>query len=148
MEDNECQKLLNGSNQAEKAAAVRKSTISNANSYATQKTIAGGIMNLALLTSNGNQLKIFISHKDKYNPLDRIIISLIAFSILLQIFMGFLAIAVGTSKVCVESGDEEYNEIEDTTKNVGKRKLYTRNRWITGLSLLSTVVNILISTLI
>ncbi|XP_050540960.1 ninjurin-2-like isoform X2 [Daktulosphaira vitifoliae] len=64
------------------------------NRYATKKTIAQGMLDIALLTANANQLKYIIQVGDKhefYRPL----LVLIATSILLQVIVGAIFLIVG-----------------------------------------------------
>ncbi|XP_050540961.1 ninjurin-1-like isoform X3 [Daktulosphaira vitifoliae] len=69
------------------------------NRYATKKTIAQGMLDIALLTANANQLKYIIQVGDKhefYRPL----LVLIATSILLQVFMGFIFLTLNLMRDC------------------------------------------------
>ena len=50
MEGNENQRLLNDNSQFENTTAVQKSWEFNVNSYAARKTMAGGTLNVALLS--------------------------------------------------------------------------------------------------
>ena len=136
MEGNENQRLLNGNSQFENTTAVQNSWEFNVNSYAARKTMAGGTLNVALLSSNANQLNTLIKSTSKYDGHTYFTMSLLIFSLLLQIILGILAMIVGASKVCLVSEDNEDNDRE-------KRKLHIMNNWIAGLSMLATVVNVL-----
>ncbi|XP_050432378.1 ninjurin-2-like isoform X2 [Adelges cooleyi] len=64
------------------------------NRYATKKTIAQGMLDIALLTANANQLKYILQVGEKhefYKPL----LVLIATSILLQVLVGGIFLIVG-----------------------------------------------------
>ena len=136
MEGNENQRLLNDNSQFENTTAVQNSWEFNVNSYAARKTMAGGTLNVALLSSNANQLNTLIKSTSKYDGHTYFTMSLLIFSLLLQIILGILAMIVGASKVCLVSEDNEDNDRE-------KRKLHVMNNWIAGLSMLATVVNVL-----
>ncbi|XP_025201362.1 ninjurin-2-like isoform X3 [Melanaphis sacchari] len=64
------------------------------NRYATKKTIAQGMLDIALLTANANQLKYILQVGEKhefYKPL----LVLIAMSIFLQVLVGGIFLVVG-----------------------------------------------------
>ncbi|XP_025408434.1 ninjurin-2-like isoform X2 [Sipha flava] len=64
------------------------------NRYATKKTIAQGMLDIALLTANANQLKYILQVGEKhefYKPL----LVLIATSIFLQVLIGGIFLVVG-----------------------------------------------------
>ena len=136
MEGNENQRLLNGNSQFENTTTSQSSWEFNVNSYAARKTMAGGTLNVALLSSNANQLNTLIKSTSEYNGHFYFTMSLLVFSLLLQIVLGILAMVVGGSKVCLVSEDNPNNDKE-------KRKLHIMNNWIAGLSMLATVVNVL-----
>ena len=136
MEGNENQRLLNGNSQSENTTTSQSSWEFNVNSYAARKTMAGGTLNVALLSSNANQLNTLIKSTSEYNGHTYFTMSLLVFSLLLQIVLGILAMIVGGSKVCLVSEDNADNDRE-------KRKLHIMNNWIAGLSMLATVVNVL-----
>ncbi|XP_065577644.1 ninjurin-2-like isoform X4 [Artemia franciscana] len=72
--------------------AVRKGL--DTNKYATKKTVAQGLLDVALLTANASQLKYILStgkQHDFYNAM----VALIATSIVLQVFIGLLFIVIG-----------------------------------------------------
>ncbi|XP_050432377.1 ninjurin-1-like isoform X1 [Adelges cooleyi] len=69
------------------------------NRYATKKTIAQGMLDIALLTANANQLKYILQVGEKhefYKPL----LVLIATSILLQVFMGVIFLSLNLMRDC------------------------------------------------
>lgn len=109
------------------------------NRYATQKTIAAGTMNIALLTSNANHLKVLFNKDEKdHNGYYYFVIVLICLSMLLQVVMAVLAMMVGGSNVCLESTDNDQDE--------AKRKIQNKNSVTTILAVLATLINILAST--
>ncbi|XP_027853024.1 ninjurin-1-like isoform X1 [Aphis gossypii] len=69
------------------------------NRYATKKTIAQGMLDIALLTANANQLKYILQVGEKhefYKPL----LVLIATSIFLQVFMGMIFLSLNLLRDC------------------------------------------------
>ena len=56
----------------------------DANRYATKKTIAQGMLDVALLTANASQLKYVLQLGDKH-PFYELMLSLIVISIILQV---------------------------------------------------------------
>ena len=57
----------------------------DANRYATKKTIAQGMLDVALLTANASQLKYVLQLGDAH-PFYELMVSLIVISILLQVW--------------------------------------------------------------
>ena len=121
-----------------------ENTVSNTstfsvNSYTTNKTITSGTMNVALLTSNANQLKVLINKEEK----DRtgyyyFNFTLVCFSMVLQVAMAILAMMVGGSNVSLESTDSEHDE--------KKKNMNHKNSAITMMAFLATLINILATT--
>ena len=121
-----------------------ENTVSNTstfsvNRYTTNKTITSGTMNVALLTSNANQLKVLINKEEK----DRtgyyyFNFTLVCFSMVLQVAMAILAMMVGGSNVSLESTDSEHDE--------KKKKMNHKNSAITMMAFLATLINILATT--
>ncbi|XP_011315166.1 ninjurin-2 isoform X4 [Fopius arisanus] len=66
----------------------------DANRYATKKTIAQGMLDIALLTANASQLK-YILQVGKQHEFYTLMLTLICVSIGLQAIVGLLFIAVG-----------------------------------------------------
>ncbi|XP_075228904.1 ninjurin C isoform X1 [Lycorma delicatula] len=66
----------------------------DANRYATKKTIAQGMLDIALLTANASQLKYIlqVGHKHEFYTL---MLGLITTSIILQICVGILFLIIG-----------------------------------------------------
>merc|ERR1712241_734466 len=66
----------------------------DANRYATKKTIAQGMLDVALLTANASQLKYVLQLGDSH-PFYELMISLIVISIVLQVVAGILFLVIG-----------------------------------------------------
>jgi len=66
----------------------------DANRYATKKTIAQGMLDVALLTANASQLKYVLQLGDSH-PFYELMISLIVISIILQVVAGILFLVIG-----------------------------------------------------
>ncbi|XP_033607959.1 ninjurin-1 isoform X3 [Cryptotermes secundus] len=66
----------------------------DANSYATKKTIAQGMLDIALLTANASQLKyvLQLGHQHEFYTL---MVWLISISIVLQVSVGVILLVVG-----------------------------------------------------
>ncbi|KAI4471430.1 ninjurin-related [Holotrichia oblita] len=65
------------------------------NSYAAKKTVAQGMMDIALITANANQLKFLIQFTDPNGVSFYVSVILIVFSILLQVAIGVCLIFKG-----------------------------------------------------
>ncbi|KAF5299922.1 hypothetical protein FQR65_LT09317 [Abscondita terminalis] len=70
----------------------------DANRYATKKTIAQGLLDVALLTANASQLK-YILQVGKQHEFYTLMLSLIIVSIVLQVSAGLLSIIMGILKM-------------------------------------------------
>ncbi|XP_065577635.1 ninjurin-2-like isoform X3 [Artemia franciscana] len=84
--------------------AVRKGL--DTNKYATKKTVAQGLLDVALLTANASQLKYILStgkQHDFYNAM----VALIATSIVLQVLVGILMLSLNFLRDC-RTDDAEY----------------------------------------
>ncbi|XP_054708949.1 ninjurin-1-like [Uloborus diversus] len=101
----------------------------DANIYATRKTVAQGMMDIALLTANASQLKHVLATADTHDYY-LINLVLIASSMTLQILVGILLVVVGRWNI---NRRKEQN-IANLTNNV-----------IVILIFLITVVNVLIT---
>merc|ERR1711923_83522 len=101
----------------------------NANRYATKKTAAQGMLDLALLTSNAAQLKFVLAAGEKYEYYEASL-ALIIFSLVLQGVAGILFLIVGG----LDINDEKHHRTADVINNV-----------ITGIILFITIVNVVIS---
>ena len=66
----------------------------DANRYATKKTIAKGMLDVALLTANASHLKHVLQLGDKYQFYE-LMFSLIVISIILQVVAGIFFLVIG-----------------------------------------------------
>ncbi|XP_047997240.1 ninjurin-2 isoform X5 [Leguminivora glycinivorella] len=66
----------------------------DANRYATKKTVAQGMLDIALLTSNASQLKYVLQVGPKHEFYTLLVV-LISVSIVLQLLVGLLFVAIG-----------------------------------------------------
>ncbi|XP_046672990.1 ninjurin-A-like isoform X1 [Homalodisca vitripennis] len=66
----------------------------DANRYATKKTIAQGMLDIALLTANASQLKYILQVGDRHEFYS-LMLGLITTSIILQVCVGVLFIIIG-----------------------------------------------------
>ncbi|XP_045777575.1 ninjurin-2 isoform X1 [Maniola jurtina] len=66
----------------------------DANRYATKKTVAQGMLDIALLTSNASQLKYVLQVGPKHE-FYMLLLVLISISIILQLLVGLLFVAIG-----------------------------------------------------
>lgn len=101
------------------------------NIYSTKKTVAQGMMDLALLTANASQLKLLLKYNIERTPLFFIHISCICISIVLQIVVGVLLIL-------------------NSRYNINRPSHHSRADLINNLSVIGifliTVVNVLASS--
>jgi len=67
----------------------------NVNRYATKKTIAQGMLDIALLTANASQLKYVLQAGNKH-PFYTLMLTLISISIVLQITAGVCMLVLGS----------------------------------------------------
>ncbi|XP_003737707.1 ninjurin-2 [Galendromus occidentalis] len=102
----------------------------DANVYATKKSIAQGMLDVALLTANASQLKYLlqVGHKHEFYT---IMVSLIATSIILQILVGAFIVILGTVNLNREKNHVRANVL---------------NNMVTIFIFIITVVNIVISS--
>ncbi|KDR20905.1 ninjurin-2 isoform X3 [Zootermopsis nevadensis] len=102
----------------------------DANSYATKKTIAQGMLDIALLTANASQLKyvLQIGHQHEFYTL---MLWLISVSIVLQACQGVLYVMLGSV----------FNI--NKTKDQGGANLW--NNVVFAMGIITTIVNIIIS---
>ncbi|CAH1396012.1 unnamed protein product [Nezara viridula] len=71
----------------------------DANRYATKKTIAQGMLDIALLTANASQLKYILQIGDKHEFYS-LMLGLITTSIILQVGMGVLFLSLNLMRDC------------------------------------------------
>ncbi|XP_046865238.1 ninjurin-2 isoform X2 [Drosophila willistoni] len=71
----------------------------DANRYATKKTIAQGMLDIALLTANASQLK-YILQVGEQHQFYKLMLILISLSIVLQILSGILSLSLSLLRDC------------------------------------------------
>lgn len=99
------------------------------NIYATRKTVAQGMMDIALMTANASQLKYILLNAQKHKYLEATI-SLMTLSILLQVIIGIILIFLGRWNINYR-GDQRRADIA--------------NNAVVILIFLVTVVNVMVS---
>ncbi|XP_075147062.1 ninjurin C isoform X3 [Haematobia irritans] len=70
----------------------------DANRYATKKTIAQGMLDIALLTANASQLK-YILQVGEQHQFYKLMLILISLSIILQLLVGILFVIIGSLNI-------------------------------------------------
>ncbi|XP_055550257.1 ninjurin-2 isoform X1 [Wyeomyia smithii] len=70
----------------------------DANRYATKKTIAQGMLDIALLTANASQLKYILQVGEKHE-FYTLMLTLISISIILQLVVGILFVIIGSLNI-------------------------------------------------
>ncbi|KAM7359739.1 ninjurin C isoform 4-T4 [Cochliomyia hominivorax] len=70
----------------------------DANRYATKKTIAQGMLDIALLTANASQLK-YILQVGEQHQFYKLMLILISLSIVLQLLVGILFVIIGSLNI-------------------------------------------------
>jgi len=104
----------------------------DANKYATKKTIAQGMLDIALLTANASQLK-YVLQIGNQHEFYHVMLTLISLSIVLQICVGVLSLSLNLMRDC-----RLHLESHRTSALV-------INNVSLGLVFLITVLNILVS---
>ncbi|XP_030371073.1 ninjurin-2 isoform X3 [Scaptodrosophila lebanonensis] len=84
----------------------------DANRYATKKTIAQGMLDIALLTANASQLK-YILHVGKQHQFYTLMLTLISLSIVLQILVGILFVVIGSLNINKRKDQAAANILND-----------------------------------
>ncbi|XP_059620617.1 ninjurin-1 isoform X1 [Phlebotomus argentipes] len=104
----------------------------DANRYATKKTIAQGMLDIALLTANASQLKYILQVGEKHE-FYTLMLTLISISICLQVGMGVLSLS--------------FNLLRDCKLHIPDYQKSTNyiNHLATCIAFIVTVVNLLIS---
>merc|ERR1711983_469712 len=102
----------------------------DANRYATKKTIAQGMLDVALLTANASQLKYFLQLGENVHPFYHLMLALIIVSIVLQVIVGILFLVIGGLNI----NDDPDQRTADILNDV-----------ITVLVFLITLVNVVIN---
>jgi len=101
----------------------------DANRYATKKTIAQGMLDIALLTANASQLKYILQVGDQHE-FYTVMLVLIISSIVLQVLLGILFLIVGG----LDINDQEHQKTADNLNNTA-----------TVLVFIITFINVIIS---
>ncbi|XP_055389627.1 ninjurin-2 isoform X2 [Condylostylus longicornis] len=70
----------------------------DANRYATKKTIAQGMLDIALLTANASQLKYILQVGERHD-FYKLMLGLISTSIILQLLVGVLFVIIGSLNI-------------------------------------------------
>ncbi|XP_029035236.1 ninjurin-A-like [Osmia bicornis bicornis] len=99
------------------------------NSYAAKKTVAQGMMDVALITANANQLRYLIEYQ-RHSPTFLIILTLIVISLMLQIAVGVSLIFKGRF------------DIKGQSKSLNARRI--NNYVVVGVFLI-TIINVFIA---
>ncbi|SPP76199.1 ninjurin-1 [Drosophila guanche] len=86
------------------------SDLSGGNSYATNKNVAEGLMDIALLSANANQLRFLITYNDKASTYIYSLI-LVILSLSLQLLVGLMLIFKRRIKRCQHSRYARTNEL-------------------------------------
>merc|ERR1719150_306325 len=102
----------------------------DANRYATKKTIAQGMLDVALLTANASQLKYVLQLGENVHPFYHLMLALIIVSIVLQVIVGILFLVIGGLNI----NDDPDQRTADILNDV-----------ITVLVFLITLVNVVIN---
>merc|ERR1712050_180841 len=84
----------------------------NANRYATKKTIAKGLLDIALLTANASQLKYVLQVGSEHEFYTAMLVLIIS-SIVLQVLLGALLLIVGG----LDINDEKHQKTADILNN-------------------------------
>ncbi|XP_054747561.1 ninjurin-A isoform X1 [Anastrepha obliqua] len=70
----------------------------DANRYATKKTIAQGMLDIALLTANASQLK-YVLQVGEQHQFYKLMLVMISLSIILQLLVGILFVIIGSLNI-------------------------------------------------
>ncbi|XP_049286642.1 ninjurin-1 isoform X2 [Anopheles funestus] len=103
----------------------------DANRYATKKTIAQGMLDIALLTANASQLKYILQVGEKHEFYG-LMLTLISISIILQIVQGIACILLANYNINKENSRDTANAVQNFSL---------------GLNLATVVVNIMINSM-
>ncbi|XP_041761741.1 ninjurin-2 isoform X3 [Anopheles merus] len=103
----------------------------DANRYATKKTIAQGMLDIALLTANASQLKYILQVGEKHEFYG-LMLTLISISIILQIVQGIACILLANYNINKEHSRDTANTVQNFSL---------------GLNMATVVVNIMINSM-
>ena len=124
-----------GDEEAGNAEPLKPPPLFNVNSYATHKTLTAGAMDIALLTSNGNQLKMMAA--SEMTTIQIVTLVMLAISIFLQFVVVFLIIVMGSSNIDLSSREAEQEKAQ--------KRLDRQNKSVLGMVAFITLINILAS---
>ncbi|XP_059078731.1 ninjurin-2-like isoform X5 [Tigriopus californicus] len=85
----------------------------DANRYATKKTLAQGMLDIALLTANASQLKYVLQVGEEKHPFFYLLLVLIISSIVLQASVGVLFLIIGGLNINKEPNQKRANILND-----------------------------------
>ena len=105
----------------------------NVNSYATHKTLTAGAMDVALLSSNVNQVRMMAG--SEMTTFQIITLTMLGISIILQFIVVLLIIMMGSSHVDITSRDKEAEK--------AKRRLDIQNKATLGMVAFISLINIM-----
>ncbi|XP_039453532.1 ninjurin-1 isoform X2 [Culex pipiens pallens] len=103
----------------------------DANRYATKKTIAQGMLDIALLTANASQLKYILQVGEKHE-FYTLMLTLISISIILQIAQGVACIVLANFDINKETNHKVANMVQNISL---------------GFNMSTVVINIMINAL-
>ncbi|XP_063229531.1 ninjurin-2-like isoform X1 [Bacillus rossius redtenbacheri] len=102
----------------------------DANSYATKKTIAQGMLDIALLTANASQLKYVLQVGEKHEFYS-LMVALISVSIILQVVIGIINVTLGSA---FNINKQPHQRVANAWNNV-----------VLALNIITTAINVVIS---
>ena len=82
----------------------------DANQYAMHKSMSGGLLNIAVLTSNASHLKLLVAKGLHLDPLDYVTFTLIIVSMLMQTAGAILGILAGNKNINYEESQPKANQ--------------------------------------
>ncbi|XP_032578856.1 ninjurin-1 isoform X2 [Drosophila sechellia] len=104
----------------------------DANRYATKKTIAQGMLDIALLTANASQLK-YILQVGEQHQFYKLMLILISLSIVMQVLSGVLSLSLSLLRDC-RLHQPEFHQSANIINHVR-----------TGFAFFTTMINLFIS---
>ncbi|XP_036672601.1 ninjurin-1 isoform X1 [Drosophila suzukii] len=104
----------------------------DANRYATKKTIAQGMLDIALLTANASQLK-YILQVGEQHQFYKLMLILISLSIVMQVLSGVLSLSLSLLRDC-RLHQPEFHQSANIINHIR-----------TGFAFFTTMINLFIS---
>merc|ERR1719483_1328655 len=111
-------------------SSVKRKRGLDVNRYATKKTIAQGMLDVALLTANASQLKYVLQLGEERHEFYHLMLALIILSIVLQALVGILFLVIGGFNI----NEEPKKKVADILNDI-----------ITILVFVITLINVIIS---